>query len=139
MAARAARAEVPEEIERAEELERLTEAEERGEVERPPMHRARPSEVFSVRLPEPAAAELRRLADEEGVSAGILLRRWALTVLTGDGGEWLNRQQAEDLFRDALQRAAVEMMSKVVEREPLAGVNLGPRLVHRSLRDRRTA
>jgi len=76
-----ARGEVSDELAQAEELEELAEAEARGDVESPQLHPTRGngrSEVFSVRLPEAAAAELRRRAEAEGVSAGALLRQWAL-------------------------------------------------------------
>jgi hypothetical protein len=121
------------------ELESLAAAEARGEVDTPRLHRARPSEVFSVRLPENAADELRRRAQVEGVSAGVLLRRWALGVLTGDSGEALTHQQAEELFRETLQRAAVEVITSVSDAPRRSGLNLGPRLVQQSRRERRPA
>lgn len=137
MASDAVEAATSDELAYAAELERLDDAETRGDVDRPVMHRARPSEVFSVRLPEQAAARLRRLADREGVSAGVMLRRWALSALTGDSGERLTFRQVEELFRDTLQHAAAEAMSQVAKQDAGPALNLGPRLVHRPLRERR--
>ncbi|SRR6266550_556221 len=139
-----ARGEVSEELAQAEELEALAEAEARGDVESPLLHPARGSgrsEVFSVRLPEAAAAELRRRAEAEGVSAGVLLRQWALGALTGQDRPLLTHKQAELLFRETLQRAAEEAIESVADAAAATrtGINLGPRMVHRRLRERRSA
>lgn len=127
------------ELAQADELEGLADAEARGEVERPALHRAQPSEVFSVRLPTNVAVELRRQAQAENVSAGVLLRRWALAALVGDSGRTMTHQQAEQLFRETLQRAAVEVIKSVNDAPRRSGLNLGPRLVQQSLRERRPA
>ena len=130
------------ELAQAEELEALADAEARGEVDSPSLHPARgASEVFSVRLPEAAAAELRRLAEAEGISAGQLLRRWALGALTGKGQPILSHQQAETLFRETLHRAAAEAMESVSSAAAVVrpGPNIGPPLVHQRLRERHSA
>lgn len=127
------------EIQQAEELEALATAEALGETASPKLYRAQPSEVFSVRLPKEAAGELRRLAQSEGVSAGVLLRRWALTALTGDNAQSLTHGQVEQLFRDTLQRAAVEVIGTVADAPRTQGLNLGPRMAPGQLRDRRRA
>ena len=125
----------------AQELDELAEAEARGEVDSPHLRRARTgrSEVFSVRLPEDAAAELHRVAKAEGVSAGIVLRQWALNALTGSDAPMLTHKQAEQLFRETLQEAASQAVDSLTSAAAIAGrtgLNLGPRLVHDRARNR---
>ena len=129
------------ELAQAQELDELAEAEARGEIDSPPLRRARSgrSEVFSVRLPEDAAAELHRVAEAEGVSAGIVLRQWALSALTGSAAPILTHQQAEQLFRETLQEAASQAVDSLTVAATIAGrtgLNLGPQLVYDRARDR---
>ena len=124
----------------AEELDELAESEASGEVEGPPLHRARrgPSEVFSVRLPAAEAAQLREAADKEGMSPGALIRRLALSALGKESQvpdvPNLTHQQAEQLFRETLEAAAERAILKVTTVEQ--GLNLRRRMVHNTLRDR---
>ena len=135
------RKEVDRELALSHELDELAEAEARGEVDSPPLRRARTGryEVFSVRLPEEAAAELHRVASSEGVSAGVVLRQWALNALTGSAAPMLTHKQAEQLFRETLQEAASQAVDSLTAAAGAAGrtgLNLGPRLVHDRARDR---
>lgn len=129
------------EVAGVDEFDELAEAEARGEVDSPPLHRSRAgrSEVFSVRLPESAAIELRRRAELEGVSAGVVLRQWVLSALTAPPEPTMTHQQAMALFRETLQEAtfqAVDSATAAVVAAGRSGLNLGPKLVHDRARDR---
>ncbi len=121
------------------EFDELAEAEARGEVDSPPLHRSRAgrSEVFSVRLPESAAIELRRRAELEGVSAGVVLRQWILSALTAPPEPTMTHQEAMSLFRETLQEATFQAVySATAAAASRSGLNLGPKLVHDRARDR---
>lgn len=129
-------------VDDARELEELAEQEADGTVDGPPMARstsAAASEVFSVRLPNDAAAALQAAAAEQGISPGVLLRSIALRELTGDSCQGaLTYKQAEELFRETLARAATQTLGKVSgpADTKARGVNLGPARVHQKLKHR---
>jgi len=133
------RSEGDEQVAGVDEFDELADAEARGELDSPPLHRSRAgrSEVFSVRLPESASIELRRRAELEGVSAGVVLRQWALSALTAPPEPTMTHQEAMTLFRETLQEAtfqAVDSAAAVVAGH--SRLNLGPKLVHDRARDR---
>jgi aryl-alcohol dehydrogenase-like predicted oxidoreductase len=124
-------AEKKNELELADELDQLAEAEARGETEGPALHApARPaSQVYSLRLPLHAADHLQQLADRDGVTPGVLVRQWVLQrlgVATASESAAVSKEQATDLFREALDRAARETLADFARAiQPREGVNIG--------------
>jgi hypothetical protein len=126
----------------AAEAEAVADAEDRGEVERKPGQRARQSreasQVYSLRLPADAIAQLRSIAERLNEAPTALLRRFILERLADEGSraEPANAiaSAVDDLLpllRQRLLEAAYEMdvPAATTASDPgprRQGVNLGP-------------
>lgn len=79
---------------------------ERGEQFRPPSHRVRPprdpAQVYSLRMPVAKLEQLRRAAEQAGVSPSTLMRTWVLERLAAENPTVI--ELLRSLVRDEVSR-----------------------------------
>ena len=95
----------------AREAEEAEERIERGEQARPPSHRVRlprdRAQVYSLRMPVDRLEQLRRAAEQVGVSLSTLMRTWVLERLNAENPallELLRSLVREEVSREAGRR-----------------------------------
>lgn len=73
-----------------------------------PLHRGRPprkpAQVYSLRMPVEWLEQLRRAAEQAGVSPSALMREWVLERLTGEARDAVAMEVLRGLVRDEVSR-----------------------------------